>query len=40
MTDPADVDSEEPPVAPAAEIAEPEEVPAGIPAEQPTEESS
>ncbi len=40
VTDPADVDSEEPPVAPAAEIAEPEEVPAGIPAEQPTEESS
>ena len=40
VTDPADVASEEPPVAPAAEIAEPEEVPAGIPAEQPTEESS
>ncbi|HKU57701.1 MAG TPA: transcription termination factor NusA [Gaiellaceae bacterium] len=32
-------DSEEPPVSPQAEVAEPEEVPAGIPVEQPEEES-
>jgi N utilization substance protein A len=37
--DPADVDSDEPPVSPEAELAEPEEVPAGIPVEQPEQES-
>jgi N utilization substance protein A len=39
VTEPAEVDSEEPPVSPEAEVAEPEEVPAGIPVEQPGEES-
>ena len=39
VTEPAEVDSEEPPVAPGAEVAEPEEVPAGIPVEQPEEAS-
>ena len=34
MTEPAGVDPEEPPVAPEAEVAEPDEVPAGIPVEQ------
>jgi transcription termination/antitermination protein NusA len=35
-----DVDAEEAPMSPEAEVAEPEEVPAGIPVEQPAEESS
>jgi N utilization substance protein A len=39
VTEPAEVDSEEPVVAPEAEVAEPEEVPAGIPVEQPEEQS-
>jgi N utilization substance protein A len=39
VTEPAEVESAEPPVAPRAEMAEPEEVPAGIPVEQPEEES-
>jgi N utilization substance protein A len=39
VTEPAEMESEEPQVAPEAEVAEPEEVPAGIPVEQPAEES-
>jgi N utilization substance protein A len=39
VTGPAEVESEEAPVAPEAEVAEPEEVPAGIPVEQPEETS-
>jgi N utilization substance protein A len=39
VTEPAEVDAEEPPVAPEAEVAEPEEVPAGIPVEQSEEQS-
>jgi transcription termination/antitermination protein NusA len=40
VTEPAEVDSEEPPVSPEAEVAEPAEVPAGIPVEPPEEEPS
>jgi N utilization substance protein A len=40
VTEPAEVESAEPPVAPQAEMAEPEEVPAGIPVAQPEEEES
>jgi N utilization substance protein A len=39
VTEPVEVDSDEPPVAHAAEVAEPEEVPAGIPVESPEGES-
>jgi N utilization substance protein A len=39
VTELAEVDSEEPEISPEAEVAEPEEVPAGIPVEQPAEES-
>ncbi|HEX5173760.1 MAG TPA: transcription termination factor NusA [Gaiellaceae bacterium] len=39
VTESGEADADEPPVSPAAEIAEPEEVPAGLPVEQ-TEESS
>jgi N utilization substance protein A len=38
VTEPAEVEAEEPTVSPQAEVAEPEEVPAGIPVEQPEEE--
>jgi N utilization substance protein A len=38
-SDSPDAGSEEPPVSPDAEVAEPEEVPAGIPVEQPEEQS-
>jgi N utilization substance protein A len=37
--EPAEVDSDEPPVSPEAGVAEPEEVPAGVPVEQPEQES-
>ena len=39
VTEVDEVDEDEPPVTPTAEVAEPEEVPAGIPVEQPEEES-
>ena len=38
VTEPAEVDSHELPAAPEAEVAQPQEVPAGIPVEQPEEE--
>jgi N utilization substance protein A len=40
VTEPAEADSEEPPVAPEAEVAQPQEVPAGIPVEREGEEPS
>jgi N utilization substance protein A len=40
VTEPAEADSEEPPVAPEAELAQPQEVPAGIPVEREGEEPS
>src|SRR5262249_26569193 len=39
VTEPAEVDADEAPASPDAEVPEPEEVPAGIPVEQPEEES-
>ena len=38
VTEPAEADPEEPAVSPDAEVAEPQEVPAGVPVEQPEEE--